>query len=74
VQENLLILRKRHNFTQEYVARYLGISARQYGKKERGIVEFTSDEMFKLRDLFNKSIEDIFLPRSHQNGDKEEVK
>lgn len=70
MQENLLILRKRKKFSQEYVARYLGISSKQYSAKERGVYEFTQDEMFLLRDLFNISLEDIFLPRNHQNGDE----
>lgn len=70
MQEKLLILRKRRGMSQEEIARHLSISPRQYSLKERGIYEFTSDEMFKLRDLFGYRIEDIFLPRYHQNGDK----
>jgi putative transcriptional regulator len=71
MQEKLLVLRKRNNLSQTRLAEYLGISSRQYGLKERGKNEFTLDEMFKLRDLFNCRIEDIFLPRSHQNGDNQ---
>lgn len=52
------------------MADYLGISETQYGKKERGHYPFTSDEMFQISALFGKNIEDIFLPRSHRNGDK----
>lgn len=74
MQENLLLLRKRHHYSQEYVAKYLGISSTQYGYKERGLYEFTQDEMFLLRDLFNMNMEDIFMPRNHQNGDKKEVR
>ena len=73
MQEKLLILRKRRKMTQNEVADYLQISTRQYSLKERGEYEFTSDEMFKLRDLFNCRMEDIFLPRNHQNGDKENI-
>lgn len=70
MQEKLLLLRKRHSYTQEYVANYLGISTKQYNYKERGLSEFTSDEMFKLGDLFDKKLDEIFLPRNHRNGDK----
>lgn len=71
MQEKLLLLRKRHNFSQRYVAKELGMSVTQYGMKERGVYEFTSDEMFKASKLFGERIEDIFMPRSHRIGDKE---
>lgn len=70
MQEKLLILRKRHKYSQKFMADYLGISETQYGKKERGHYPFTSDEMFQISALFGKNIEDIFLPRSHRNGNK----
>ena len=63
VQIKLYELRKGANLTQEELARKLGLSANQYGKKERGQQEFTQDEMFLLSKFFNKSISDIFLPR-----------
>lgn len=52
------------------MADYLGISPKQYSHKEKGEYEFKANEMFKLRDLFDCRIEDIFMPRSHQGGDK----
>ncbi|GAB6891139.1 helix-turn-helix transcriptional regulator [Geobacillus stearothermophilus] len=70
MQEKLLVLRKKKGITQKELASYLGISVRAYSMKERGERQFTLDEMFKLRDFFDMRIEDIFLPRSHQNGDK----
>ncbi len=63
VQIKLYELRKNADLTQIQLAKKLGISANQYGKKERGQQEFTQDEMFLLSKLFNKSISDIFLPR-----------
>lgn len=71
MQEKLLILRTRKNLSKKEIANYLGISPYQYSKKESGKNEFTSSEMFKLRDLFEMNLEDIFLPRNHQNGDKQ---
>ena len=70
MQEKLLLLRKRHKYSQEHLAKYLGLSVTQYGAKERGTYEFTQDEMFKLSVLFNKKLEEIFLPRHHQIGDE----
>lgn len=73
MQEKLLLLRRRHGFSQKYMAKKLGISPTQYGSKERGVHEFTSDEMFKASEIFDKKIDDIFLPRGHQIGYKEKV-
>jgi putative transcriptional regulator len=70
MQEKLMILREKNNYSKKYMAEKLGISAQQYSNKEKGKFEFSSDEMFILRNLFNKPLEDIFLPRNHQNGDK----
>lgn len=70
MQEKLIILRKKQGVTQKQLAEYLGITEKTYGLKERGEFQFTLEEMFKLRDFFGKRIEDIFLPRSNQNGDK----
>lgn len=74
MQENLLILRKRCGYSIKYVAEYLGISSKQYSAKENGLYPFNSDEMFKLSELFNKRMDDIFLPRSHHFGDLEKTK
>ena len=73
MQEKLLLLRERHNYSKKFIAEYLNISPKQYSAKEKGEYEFTQDEMFKLSLLFNCSLEDIFLPRSHQNGDLEKI-
>jgi len=69
MQEKLLVLRNRHKLSQKQVADILGLSAHQYRLKEQGRYEFTADEMFKLSDLFNERLENIFLPRGHRFGD-----
>lgn len=71
MQEKLLLLRKRNNYTQAFVASKLGLSETQYGQKERGIYEFGQDEMFEASKLFNKPIDEIFMPRSHRVGDQD---
>lgn len=70
MQEKLLILRTKKRFTKTKMARELGITLKTYSKKEQGEIEFTSDEMFRIGDLFGLDIGEIFLPRNHQNGDK----
>ncbi len=73
MQSKLLILRKQNSLSQDDVAKWLGITAKTYGLKERGQAPFDGDEMFILSQKFHKPIEDIFLPRSHQNGDRVNV-
>jgi len=68
MQEKLVRLRKVHDVRQKELADYLKISLKTYCNKEKGITQFTSDEMFALSVYFRKSIEDIFLPTTYQNG------
>ncbi|MBT9671791.1 helix-turn-helix domain-containing protein [Secundilactobacillus kimchicus] len=70
MQHKLYALRKESSMSQSDVARALGITPKTYGMKERGDTPFDSDEMFKLAKLFRKPMDDIFLPRSHQIGNK----
>jgi len=70
MQEKLILLRERKKFSKTFVAKFLGLSLNQYSLKERGQYEFTQDEMFLLRDLFDVSLENIFMPRNHRFGDK----
>lgn len=73
MQEKLLILRNKHNYSIKFMAEYLDISSQQYRAKEKGEYAFDSDEMFKIAKLFNDRLDNIFLPRSNQIGDKEGV-
>lgn len=71
MQEKLINLRKVYNVRQKELAEYLNISEKTYCNKEKGISQFTSDEMFALSKYFKKSLEEIFLPSTYQNGNKE---
>lgn len=73
MQTKLIVLRKLNNVTQQELADYLKITLKTYSKKEQGISKFTSDEMFALSVYFKKSLEDIFLPTTHQIGDIETI-
>ena len=70
MQKKLIILKEENHLTNEKMAELLGISAKQYRKKEQGLAPFKLNEMFILSNFFGKKIEDIFLPSTHQNGAK----
>lgn len=65
-QWNLITLRKQHKYTQPDFAEMLGISYAAYQKKETGRAQFKADEMFAIAKIFNKPIEDIFLPSNYE--------
>lgn len=62
MQWNLIILRKAANLSQKELAEMIGISASAYSRKESGKTPFDSVEMFKIRAIFKKPIDEIFLP------------
>lgn len=71
MQKELYDLRKNENkMSQQDLADYLGISVQAYRDKEKGKRAFTQDEMFAIAELFKRKIDEIFLPRKHQNGNK----
>lgn len=71
MQIKLYNLRKNQkHLTQKELAAMLGISTKSYRDKELGHQQFTQDEMFKISDIFNAKLEDIFLPRKYQSGTK----
>lgn len=70
MQTKLILLKEENHLTNEKMAKILGISAKQYRKKEQGLAPFKMNEMFILSKYFKKKIEDIFLPLTHQNGAK----
>lgn len=71
MQKELYDLRKNeHKMSQQDLADYLGISVQAYRDKEKGKRAFTQDEMFAIAELFKRKIDEIFLPRKHQNGNK----
>lgn len=70
LQKELYDLRKdKKKMTQQELADYLGITVQSYRKKEKGQSAFTQDEMFSIAQLFQKKLDEIFLPRKHRNGD-----
>ena len=49
-------LRKQNKFSQEEMARTIGISLRAYQLKEKGETEFLFSEIVKIADKFNMSL------------------
>ncbi|AJD91575.1 hypothetical protein JMA_22580 [Jeotgalibacillus malaysiensis] len=74
MQEKLMILREKSGFNKSQMAKIIGVTRKTYVYKERGEYEFTQDEMFTLAAFFDKKVDEIFLPRSHQNGNLVTIK
>ena len=70
MQTKLILLKEENHLTNKKMAKILGISAKQYRRKEQGLAPFKMNEMFTLSKYFKIKIEDIFLPLKHQNGAK----
>ena len=69
MQSKLIIIRKERKISQKILADLLNISVKQYGYKENGKSVFNGDEMFAIANYLQLPLEDIFLPRIHQNGE-----
>ena len=63
MQYLLMAVRKEHGYSQFELAKMIGISEEAYRNKELGKNQFKMEEMFSLSEIFNESIEKIFLPR-----------
>lgn len=68
MQWNLIRFRKESDLTQKQIADMMGINLTTYIKKENGESQFKANEMFFLRNLFGKRIEEIFLPTNCINN------
>jgi transcriptional regulator with XRE-family HTH domain len=53
-------LREEKGFSQEYIANQLGLSQSQYCRREKGMVKFLADEIFKLSQIFEVPINSLF--------------
>lgn len=74
MQWNLIKLRKDANLTQKEIADMIGISDSAYSRKESGESSFKDFEMFKIREIFKKPIDDIFLPTNCIDNAKNEMR
>lgn len=60
---NLVCLRKEANISQKEMADLLDISLSTYWRKETGKKDFNETEMFKIRNILQKPIDEIFLQK-----------
>lgn len=67
MQINLYRLRKEKGLTQKQMASKLGISETAYRNKELDYNTFKSDEMFKIADILDSDISEIFTPSRPRN-------
>ncbi len=59
IAKNLKTLRELHDYTQDYVADYLGVSQNTYSLMERGETRITIDRLETLATLYNMDLADI---------------
>lgn len=62
MQERLAALRRYQNISQKKMAELIGIDLRTYINKEKGVSQFKADEMFRIAQVLQMQIGDIFLP------------
>lgn len=60
VYEKIKKYRIDKNYSQESVAYELGLSQSQYSRRENGQIVFNIDEILKLVDVFDISLNDLF--------------
>ena len=61
--ENIRNLRIDHDYTQKYIADYLGIRQNTYSQYETGVLAYPLDVLMKLADLYGVSV-DYLLGRT----------
>lgn len=71
MQYKLHNLQKNNAENNAYLAKIIGKSTKQYGKKKNDEVPFNLDEMFEISNHYQLPLEDIFVPRVRQNSYKE---
>jgi len=59
VINNIRLLRKLNDFSQEYIAYELGLSQSQYSRRENGMIQFTLPEIVKLSLIFKVDYNNI---------------
>lgn len=70
VHWELVKLRKRYKLTKKDMALALNINPKTYTMKEEGLTDFKYKEIYVIAKMFNKNIDEIFLPTDIRNADK----
>ncbi|MDY6063089.1 MAG: helix-turn-helix domain-containing protein [Erysipelotrichaceae bacterium] len=61
IPEKLLMLRKHYNYSQNYVAKHLGLDVFDYMAIENGRSMFTFEQLNKLANLYHINLESLFI-------------
>lgn len=69
---NIKHLREKANITQEELANRIGVSRTHMNKMENGKKKITMTNALRLAEIFNVTLNDIFLTSSGQNDNKGE--
>lgn len=67
ISSELSKLRKYNELTYKEMGTLLNIDERTYYNKEKGLSQFKLNEMFIISRKFNKSMDEIFLPKDFMN-------
>lgn len=70
MQYKLYNLQKANCESNRDLAKIIGKSVKQFGKKKNDEVPFNLDEMFKISNHYGLPLDDIFIPRVRQKGYK----
>ncbi len=65
INNAMLELRKKHNYTQSHVADLLGLDTSSYGKIERGIVDISLTKIEQLSEIYKISTVDLISFPEH---------
>ena len=63
IRIKLRTLRSTLDVTQEQFAKLINMPLSTYRKKEKGLTPISLDEAYKISEVSNKSIEEIFFKR-----------
>lgn len=61
-------LRVEHDLSQDKISKLIGISLSSYQRKETGESQFLLIEAYKIADIFDMSIDEIFLTSNIPKG------
>ena len=72
MQFKIIELRKKKGMHQQAMADLLDIHLYTYGKKERGQVAFTAEELFKIAQHFGLTLDEVYSKIESIKNAKEE--
>lgn len=59
VGKNIKKIRLQRNYTQKYVAQFLGTSHANYGKMENGVIGISKERLRKVAEILEVSFEEV---------------